>query len=268
MFTCPHCSGVYYINLFGEFEVAQHEPIVENNVETYHHEITTNQTINFSDNSIQQPPVNDGAPLMMDQDLIAADNVYEGTQITQFNSSQQEQHSLQHEPQFASVDSFSDQSNANEIDQISQNAQTVELTKSNDHQMHDQDVQTESENDQYSHSQVNYNFDQPLDQVLQQSQNISDAVESTEINEDQNLNAQNGQWYQLQISGIDTVQIRDLVQEAMTDQKLQIDVAQVLSKIINGQVVIKGLNAIKCSVIAQRLIYVDVELNWSRYENE
>lgn len=277
MFTCPHCSGVYYINLSGEFEIAQHEPVLADTFEL-NQQTQANLHIDSVNGSMNEMPAGSidlnsegiGVSLMSEQGLIAADNVYEGTQLSHPQFEQQNQLNMNNDFQMHPIDTSSEDNQlSSDMNHFSVDEPNVQPSNAYLQPTESQVNMTDkshSDNFQASQTQDNYNFDQPLDQVLQQSQNSSDAIETTDISDEPNLSHEAGQWYQLTISGIDTVQIRELIEEALIDQKLKIDLNQLLSEIIDGQLVIKGLNAVKCSVIAQRLIYVDVKFDWSRYE--
>lgn len=250
MFTCPHCSGVYYINLIGDFEVAQHEPMVDE-----FHAVGTNfsNSETSTQNQFSNPEI---APLMNSSDLIAADNVYEGTQLNQIsNEPEVNNHFHSENNQWQqTTDQSEPQADYSQSEQLQSGQMNV--------------PEEEAGMPEQNQSAQNYNFDQPLDQMLEQSQTLSDAFVASDANEESQVELSQGQFYQLEISGIDTAQIRDLVLEALNDRKLQIELQQLASEIQNGTLVIRGLNAVKCAVIVQRLIYVDVQMNWSRYDQE
>ena len=68
--------------------------------------------------------------------------------------------------------------------------------------------------------------------------------------------------YDIVISGIDSVELRDLVEENLTDQRLGVNVRGLMKMIEKGSLEIKRLNAIKASIIINRLKSLALSIEW------
>ena len=71
--------------------------------------------------------------------------------------------------------------------------------------------------------------------------------------------------FNLRISGIDTVDIRKLLVEALDDSKLKWDIHTHMQKINNGELLLTDLTAVKSALIIQRLRSISVQLSWEQY---
>lgn len=68
--------------------------------------------------------------------------------------------------------------------------------------------------------------------------------------------------YDLRISGIDSAEIRELIRENITDQRLGINTKGLMKHIKDGVLEVKKINAIKASVLINRLKSLPVNLKW------
>lgn len=68
--------------------------------------------------------------------------------------------------------------------------------------------------------------------------------------------------YKINISGIDTSDLRKIVQESLRDSRLGLVHDEVLENIDQGTLIISGLNPVKASVLINSLKEFPLELNW------
>lgn len=71
--------------------------------------------------------------------------------------------------------------------------------------------------------------------------------------------------YDVTISGIDTVDVREAFREAITDRKLMWDTDEIIRSIHNGEVRIENVSAVKAHVLISRLRLLPVDLAWEQY---
>jgi hypothetical protein len=67
------------------------------------------------------------------------------------------------------------------------------------------------------------------------------------------------------ISGIDTVDIRQQVQDALTDERFLWDAEALVSKSHNGELKITDISAVKSSLIIQRLRPISIDIRWEQH---
>jgi len=67
------------------------------------------------------------------------------------------------------------------------------------------------------------------------------------------------------LSGIDSVEIRKQVQEALTDERFLWDAEALVSKARSGELKITNVSAVKSSLVIQRLRSVSVDIRWEQY---
>ncbi|MEK6774083.1 MAG: hypothetical protein AABY64_09085 [Bdellovibrionota bacterium] len=68
--------------------------------------------------------------------------------------------------------------------------------------------------------------------------------------------------YNLTIKGIDLSHLHEQIVEALSDPKFNWQVAEMMSKIQNGTLVLESLSPAKTVVLVQRLKYLPVEIQW------
>lgn len=68
--------------------------------------------------------------------------------------------------------------------------------------------------------------------------------------------------YTITISGIDSGILRGRVQEALTDSKFGWNSSQMMDQIKGGVLTIKSVNAVKASILIQRVKYLPVKISW------
>lgn len=71
--------------------------------------------------------------------------------------------------------------------------------------------------------------------------------------------------YNLFISGIDTVDVREAFREALTDRKFVWDIEQILRSIRHGEVRITNVTPVKAYILISRLRGLPVQVKWEQY---
>lgn len=71
--------------------------------------------------------------------------------------------------------------------------------------------------------------------------------------------------YNLFVTGIDTVDVRNSFREAITDRKLVWDIDQILRSVKNGEVKIQNVSAAKAFIVVTRLRNLPVQVRWEQY---
>ena len=71
--------------------------------------------------------------------------------------------------------------------------------------------------------------------------------------------------YNVHVTGIDTVDVRDAFREALTDRKFVWDTDQILRSIRDGECWVKDVTATKAHVLISRLRTLPVEIEWEQY---
>jgi hypothetical protein len=112
--------------------------------------------------------------------------------------------------------------------------------------------------------EASYDFSQPLEATPEPMTPLN--PDSNPLSEITNFgNADLGQTafsYTIMISGIDSSAIRTQLQEAITDSKFGWNVIQVMAQIKGGVLTIKSVNAVKASILIQRVKYLPVKISW------
>ena len=94
----------------------------------------------------------------------------------------------------------------------------------------------------------------------QESQNLSEIAEfgnSPESKMDGNL------FFDLEISDIDTLELRKELEEALVDRRFQWSVNEVMEQTKGGVLVLKKLNPVKTAILVQRLQGMKLRLSWT-----
>ena len=113
--------------------------------------------------------------------------------------------------------------------------------------------------------EINYDFSQPMGATTPQpmtplepeSNPLSDIADFG--NADLSQSALN---YTITISGIDSGALRTQIQEAITDSKFGWNVIQIMAQIKGGVLTIRSVNAVKASILIQRVKYLPVKISW------
>jgi hypothetical protein len=71
--------------------------------------------------------------------------------------------------------------------------------------------------------------------------------------------------YNVKVTGIDTVDVRDAFREALTDRKFVWDTDQIVRSIRDGECLLKDVTATKAHVLITRLRTLPVEIEWEQY---
>ena len=70
--------------------------------------------------------------------------------------------------------------------------------------------------------------------------------------------------YDLQVSGIDTAETKNLFQEAIEDSKFAWDAIEIMKSIKNGKVLIRRISPVKAYLLAKRIQFLDIEKVWKQ----
>ncbi len=119
-------------------------------------------------------------------------------------------------------------------------------------------LQTEASNDTSEHAVFGESTSTP--------ENFSDfnstATEITDFaNQDNAISALS---YDLKISGLDTKETMLLFREAVDDSKFGWIAQEIFSTIRNGECEFKNLNPIQAFVLAKRIQFLDIEMEWKQ----
>jgi hypothetical protein len=68
--------------------------------------------------------------------------------------------------------------------------------------------------------------------------------------------------YSVTISGIDSASVYAAVKEALTDSKFGWNTIQIMTQMKDGILTIKSVNAVKASILIQRVKYLPVKVSW------
>lgn len=71
--------------------------------------------------------------------------------------------------------------------------------------------------------------------------------------------------YDLEITGIDTADLRREVMESLMDKKLGWNVEDLMARITGGSLTLKGVTAVKAHVVVQRLKTLPLEMRWDQH---
>ncbi len=72
--------------------------------------------------------------------------------------------------------------------------------------------------------------------------------------------------YKLYIGGIDTNEIKAQVFEELADKKLLLDLSELNKKIVDGNLCIEPISAVKASILVNRLKSISVTIAWDQYD--
>ncbi|RYZ79016.1 MAG: hypothetical protein EOP04_28545 [Proteobacteria bacterium] len=112
-----------------------------------------------------------------------------------------------------------------------------------------------------------YNFDQPLGQTSDPTEPVGGPDDNKSAfadivdfgNADVTQAAFN---YTVTIAGIDTAAIYTAVKEALTDSKFGWNILQIMTQAKDGVLTIRSVNAVKASILIQRVKYLPVKVSW------
>lgn len=114
--------------------------------------------------------------------------------------------------------------------------------------------------------EANYDFSQPLGADIVPEPMPSLAAETSPLSDIADFgNADLGQAafnYTITISGIDSGALRNQIQEAISDAKFGWNVIQIMAQIKGGVLTIRSVNAVKASILIQRVKYLPVKISW------
>jgi len=204
LFTCPKCSGVFFVDWGGQPEVPGEEPVTGNT------------------------PVYSEAPV--EEEIQNLDTHYEPTPL----------------PMMAGSSDF-------------------QIENPEPEQYPEQEMEAPILSDDEASP---YDFAQPLGQIQTPVQDPTEPTtsDSSDLSDIADFgNADLGQAafnYTLTISGIDSGVLRAQIQEAITDTKFGWNVIQMMTQIKGGVLTIRSVNAVKASILMQRVKYLPVKISW------
>lgn len=235
LFTCKNCQAVYFINFDGQPEYSDIPPVLHQQDEALH---PSSENLNLDlgsglgfESQVSQNQLHPQVPV---SGLYSLDPL----------------NSNNHEFINNSDKHISDSNNSDGSPEMSYNP---------DFQSYSSFETLES---------VNSNADLNLDsQVKSQMSNYSSsfAAAANEITEYGNTESQIAQLnYSLKLMGLDTVEIKNLLKEAIDDSRFGWDVGEVMKNIKNGEIKFEELNPVKAFILAKRLHFLDVEKIWTQ----
>lgn len=140
-------------------------------------------------------------------------------------------------------------------------------------QINDQNLQTNTPENQniemppadFSNSELNP-FEQQQPEVNTEIQNPSSFTNiAREISDFGNAEVQlSGLNYDLNITGLDSLETMRLFKEAIEDSKFGWNTSELLSTIKNGQIKFERLSPVKAYILAKRLQFLDIEKHWKQ----
>lgn len=102
----------------------------------------------------------------------------------------------------------------------------------------------------------------PVDEAKQKSA-ATDTSNLREVSDYANEIQQGGiLTYSIQISGIDTAQIRDELREILIDEKFGWDADVLVKQIKRGELVLSKVSAVKASVLLNKIKYLSLKIKW------
>ncbi|HEY1079584.1 MAG TPA: hypothetical protein VGE46_05785 [Bdellovibrio sp.] len=227
IFTCPHCSAVYFIDWNGQPEMAQHE------VEP-HHEA---EVIAPADNP-EEPSFQEGSGFQNFQP--PEHNAYDG--------------SAGFEPP---INNFADDNSSNEIAPEPYVVHGEEMPA---------EVEVEVPPAQEpAHEESAYDFSQTLDSIPEPiaASGVSDTPDFSDVTDFANANSEVGPFsYTVVIEGIESSHHLLQLKEAMTDSRFGWDLTEVLNTVGEGRLVIPRLSPAKASVLVNRIKYLPFKISW------
>ncbi|WII72085.1 hypothetical protein QJS83_16610 [Bdellovibrio sp. 22V] len=245
LFTCPHCNAVYFIDWNGQPELAQHEVEEEQPIENPQ-DIQAGTDFeggaSFEGGVAFEPPQQDfntfgGAP---DYSAPVEQEGYVGDIPQQVP----EEMAPQEDPYLAPAEEIPPGS-------------VIETPG---------EMSAEAGMEAYSTEEAPYDFSQTLDRVQEPTPapaSTPDTPDFSDVTDFANANTSAGPLtYSVIIDGIESSHLLLQLREAMTDSRFGWDVAELLSHVGGGRLVLKGLTPAKASVLINRIKYLPFKISW------
>ena len=100
-------------------------------------------------------------------------------------------------------------------------------------------------------------------------QNINQLGESPIISESENKNESTDLcFYQITVNGIDSSKLRKEVLDALRESRLGLVHNEIENNIIDGKLIVRGLNPVKASVIMNSFKDLPINIEWKTYVKE
>ena len=297
LFTCPHCSAVYFISLSGLPEVETPEDTQSSTSESSLHTNTRTHTstnidgeksfskefpdfvwaANESKPDEELPPPENSVvteTFSHDSAIIKTDQ----SQFSENNSavSNESQTISEHTAKDMRSNSWEDQSPPSpEVDQepvqdLSPVAEApLDVPEVLEEQAWESPVSINESLAEQTESVEEiqpFDFEQTLDQMPitpEEHLDTSDSPDFSDIEKFANAEVDFGPLaYSVFIEGIDSSQTIHLFKEAVTDSRFNWDTQNLLGQIKSGRLVLKGLSPAAASVLVNRLKYLPLKITW------
>ncbi|AHZ85905.1 hypothetical protein EP01_13305 [Bdellovibrio bacteriovorus] len=250
LFTCSHCNAVFFVDWNGQPEMAQHEPEPEAPAESFSEPAQSFQNgTDFQGGQDFQQPGNDFVPPI--QDFSAPQETF-----TPDNSIPEQ--------------SYQDQSYSNEQQYAEQAYEPSQdpgmMAPPQDNVSYAEPVEVPGEVPPME--ETPYDFSQTLDSVNSQPLNepapmSSDTADFSDVTDFANADTAVGPLaYTVTIDGIESSRLLAQLREAMTDSRFGWDVADLLSHVGGGRLILRGLTPAKASVLINRIKYLPFKISW------
>ncbi len=256
LFTCPHCNAVYFIDFSGQPEMANHEAEVETP-------------------SAYEPPAQDfsspqdySSEASVPADLSAETNYaheqpVEQNYVQENNFQPDEDAAYSNEQNESSEQNYSSEQNFGSQDQSFENSS--ESAEQNDFSTPQDSAYSEAEPTPVV-EEAPFDFNRTLDQAPAEAPppvSVSDNSDFSDVTDFANADTVAGPLtYVVMIDGIESSQLLYQLKEAMTDSRFGWDVAELLSTVGGGRMVIPGLTPAKASVLINRIKYLPFKISW------
>lgn len=269
LFTCPHCSAVFFVNFDGQPEMANHEaepevPTAEPVGEptTYGAppaEVDPNQGYGEQNFQSQNDFQNPGVDQSVSGGFASSEQNFGGEADEQSpHYGENQNFEAQDAGSFEAAQGFDGQS----FDQNNSDGSNSEFSQQNS----GGDFGASQNYDEPATEEAAFDFSQTLDQVPAQApapMAVSDSADFSDVTNFANADTTAGPiTYVVVIDGIESSQLLYQLKEAMTDSRFGWDVADVLTRVGGGRLVLPALSPAKASVLINRIKYLPFKISW------
>lgn len=108
------------------------------------------------------------------------------------------------------------------------------------------------------------NFDEPLGSVFDEKPSASSGDFGDVANYANSEDVAGPMTYSIQIRGIELAETFERLREAVTDSRFGWDANEIMAKIQGGQLILRGLNPTKASLVVNRIKYLSLEISWKQ----
>ncbi|MCJ8276047.1 MAG: hypothetical protein HRT44_05640 [Bdellovibrionales bacterium] len=278
MVTCPHCKAVFMIDYSGKIQYGNEEEATaadfsheEEDVETDFIDSNTQVSIEENTQEYEEPEsefsfpdpekshivnVEDEDFLTSPQESESESEVEEPDEATDFFESENydfdgEQENNAPVADFGADETLEEDSEIEEpeTDNFVSNFQS------------DLDIENEPVTASFDDEEEEVNdFPPPMPEVKEPD---NKPVDITEFANSEDSSLEGGEYlYTVQISRIDSKDLRDDLKYVLMDEKLKLDYVALMRKISSGKLLIPDLHPIKAKRIVEQLQFFDLEVRW------